>query len=185
MTELSQRLSLQSSGPSVESLSVWFLGFSNRATKSRKNRLMLQQLPDVAELLAALLGNGVGYREAIEWVGRRSSGLVQVELARLFEALEVGDSTAQALFEFEAHQSDPNLRELVLKLALAEQLGTAVAPQLVSLATSLRAQQAVEFRKLGSKKETTLLMPLIFLVLPVTVLFAIYPSAQFLQLGSI
>jgi tight adherence protein C len=89
------------------------------------------------------------------------------------------------LFEYEHQQKHPAFRELALKLALSDQLGTQVTSQLISLATALRGEGITEFRKLGAKKETYLLMPLVFLVLPITVLFALVPSVQFLQFSSI
>ncbi len=155
--------------------------FSNSGAK----RDLLQQLPDAVELLSSVLSSGVGYREGVMWVATRCSGQVQVELQQIIEAMNVGDSISQSLLQYESDQKDPSLRELALKLALADQLGTSVSNQLISLATALRAEYLVEFRKTGSTKETQLLMPLVFLVLPVTVLFALYPSVQFLRFGSI
>jgi tight adherence protein C len=40
-------------------------------------------------------------------------------------------------------------------------------------------------REIGAKNETRMMMPLVFLVLPITVLFAVYPSLQFLQFQAI
>jgi tight adherence protein C len=121
----------------------------------------------------------------LNWVTSRASGQIRIDFARLTDALNVGDSISNSLLEYEASQSNPALRELALKLALSDQLGTPITEQLISLATALRAEYLVEFRKGGARKETRLLLPLVFLVLPVTVLFAVYPSAQFLQFGSI
>jgi tight adherence protein C len=186
MNELSQRLRLHSgeranctNGPAL--WRSWFSSFNSAKTQ----RELLQELPDAIELIAAVLGSGVGHREAFIWVSARCSGQIKLELAQLVDTLGVGDSTSQSLLDYESTQKHPALRELALKLALSEQLGTSVTNQMVSLATALRGEAYSDFRKVGSKKETHLLMPLVFLVLPVTVLFALYPSVQFLQFGSI
>lgn len=186
MSELTTRLRLRSARQTTSFLlpASWqeaLAAISKNSTSSQ----ILQQLPDLIELLSCTLHGGAGYREALNWVTSRASGQMRIEFAQLTEALNIGDSVSHSLLDYEASQSNPALRELALKLALADQLGTPVTEQLISLATALRAEYLVEFRKVGSKKETRLLLPLVFLVLPVTVLFAVYPSAQFLQFGSI
>lgn len=186
MSELTSRLRLRTA---KQSRSWYFTKplqaalFAN--SKNSRADEVLQQLPDLIELLASALGSGVSYREALNWVIIRASGQMRTELAQLSDALSVGDSISNSLLNYESSQTNPALRELALKLALADQLGTPVIDQLISLATALRAEYLVEFRKLGSKKETRMLLPLVFLVLPVTVLFAVYPSTLFLQIGSI
>lgn len=186
MSELTTRLRLRSAShrPSQLFPPPWLVRFALLSNK-RTSIETLQQLPDLIDLLASALSSGVGYREALNWVTSRASGQIRIDFARLTDALNVGDSISNSLLEYEASQSNPALRELALKLALSDQLGTPITEQLISLATALRAEYLVEFRKGGARKETRLLLPLVFLVLPVTVLFAVYPSAQFLQFGSI
>ena len=186
MSELSIRLHFasakESAGHFVSKHLQAALRFGSSKTARRDS---LQQLPDLIDLMASVLSSGVGYREALEWVTARSSGQMRVQFAQLLAALKVGDSLSDSLLAYESSQSNPALRELALKLALAEQLGTGVTQQLVSLASSVRAEYLVDLRALGSKKETQLLLPLVFMVLPITVLFAFYPSAYLLQFGSI
>ncbi len=186
MSELTTRLGVFAAAQTQSRFlsKTWQAAISAIPKKSTPEEV-LQQLPDLIELLTSALGSGVSYREALSWVIGRASGQMRLELTHLAETLNVGDSVSNSLLEYEAYQSNPALRELALKLALADQLGSPVTEQLISLATALRAEYLVEFRKVGSKKETLLLLPLVFLVLPVTVLFAVYPSAMFLQFGSI
>jgi len=186
MNELSQRLRLQS-GEKVsdfKSFGQWLGSYSaHRAVVPQRE--LIQQLADAIELLAAVLSSGVDLRDAFSWVANRCTGQLKTEIAWLVDSIGVGDSITQSLFEYERKQKHPALRELALKLALSDQLGTQVTSQLISLATALRGEAITEFRKLGAKKETYLLMPLVFLVLPITVLFALVPSVQFLQFSSI
>jgi len=146
---------------------------------------VLAQLPDVIELLAACLRGGLPLTDAVEWVANRSSGIIAVQLEQILQARAAGDSSTTALLNFEAQQADPHLRELAIKLALSEQLGSPVAAQLVAMAESLRVSRLSQLREIGAKKETRMMMPLVFLVLPITVLFAVYPSLQFLQFQAV
>jgi tight adherence protein C len=58
-----------------------------------------------------------------------------------------------------------------------------MAEQFTQLAESARGQLRVAQLKNAGKNELKMLVPLVFLILPVTVLFAIFPSLQILQLG--
>jgi tight adherence protein C len=60
--------------------------------------------------------------------------------------------------------------------------GTPIAQQLDQLAqTAISNSQALLLRKAGSN-ETKMLIPTIFLILPITILFTIYPSLSLLNL---
>jgi tight adherence protein C len=56
---------------------------------------------------------------------------------------------------------------------------------LSSLAESARADQRNDLLKQVGRNETKMLIPLVFLILPVTVLFAVYPSLQLLNIDYI
>jgi tight adherence protein C len=56
---------------------------------------------------------------------------------------------------------------------------------LTSLAESTRAELRNAQLKQAGRNETRMLIPLVFLILPVTVLFAIYPSIQLISTGNI
>ena len=169
---LAKRLGLSSPGTS------WL---SARSLRRPSNKLLTQQLPDVIDLLCQCLSGGMGYRESFEYVAARSSSSVKLQLQQILDLLASGDSVAIAMLKFEGSAQHPALRELALKLALAEQLGSPVIPALKSLADSTRAAALLELRDQALRRETSMQFPLIFLVLPVTVLFALYPSSQFLQ----
>jgi len=182
MNELGQRLHLNYAPVQGNSNFLRLLKPRNRGTRTND---LLFQLPDVIEVLAACLRGGLPLMDSIEWVSKRSSGSVAKDFDELLLARAAGDSTTTALLNYESNQTDPHLRELAIKLALAEQLGSPVAGQLVALAQSLRVTRLSQLREIGARKETRMMIPLVSLVLPVTVLFAVYPSLQFLQFQSL
>lgn len=182
MNELGQRLKLTYAPVHSQSNFLRLLQLGNRRAG---NNDVLDQLPDVIEVLAACLRGGMPLIDSLEWVSKRSSGSIASEFSDLLVAKAAGDTTTTALLNYESHQTDPHLRELAMKLALAEQLGSPVAGQLVALAQSLRMTRLSRLREIGAKKETRMMIPLVSLVLPVTVLFAVYPSLQFLQFQSL
>jgi tight adherence protein C len=154
-------------------------------SKPNDEKVWAGTLADAIDLLAACLRSGLPLIEALDWVLKRSDGRIREEFTAMVRSVELGDSAITSLFDYERAQPDPHLRELAMKLALAEQLGTPVASQLSSLARALRASQIIQNRELAAKKEGRIMLPLVFLVLPVTVLFAVFPSIQFLQFQTI
>lgn len=177
------------SGPMAQRLGL-FLNrphFAQRTwfSKQTDEKVWAGTLADAIDLLAACLRSGLPLIEALDWVLKRSAGRIHEELTAMIRAAELGDSAISSLLDYERSQPDPHLRELAIKLALAEQLGTPVASQLSSLARALRVSQIIQNRELAAKKEGRIMLPLVFFVLPVTVLFAVFPSIQFLQFQAI
>jgi tight adherence protein C len=56
---------------------------------------------------------------------------------------------------------------------------------LSELSASARAEIRNMLLRQAGKNETRMLIPLVFLILPITVLFAIYPSLELLNFGFI
>jgi tight adherence protein C len=77
----------------------------------------------------------------------------------------------------------PGIREFANKLSIALTRGTPLAGALVALSETLRIKQANALLAKAGSNETKMLIPLVTLVLPTTVIFAIYPSVQFLGIG--
>ncbi len=144
-----------------------------------------QALADTIALLAACLSGGLSLSDSMIWVSKRASGFIATEFSSITHAMQNGESTSKALLEFESEQQNQHLKELAIKLALSEQLGAPVVAQLHSFCRALRSAQLSARRELAAKKESRIMLPLVFLVLPVTVLFAVFPSIQFLSFQSI
>ncbi len=155
---------------------------SIRMSKQKQSQVDAE-LPDLVELLAAAILSGFSLYSAIERISQRASGTVSENLALMLRRLELGSRFDQELSALCDRQPTPGIRELANKLSIALARGTPLASALVALSETLRIKQAnVVLAKAGSN-ETKMLIPLVTLVLPTTVIFAIYPSVQFLNVG--
>jgi tight adherence protein C len=63
--------------------------------------------------------------------------------------------------------------------------GTPLAKMLEDQASSARSEIRNQLLRQAGRNETRMLVPLVFLILPVIVLFAIYPSLKLLNFGFI
>jgi tight adherence protein C len=70
---------------------------------------------------------------------------------------------------------------LVEKLNMSLDRGAPVAEQTMQLAYSLRQEQGRALLRQAGSSETKMLIPTVFVILPVTVLFAVFPSVLVLQ----
>lgn len=153
----------------------------SRAVRRREER-MLAEFPTVAELLALSVGAGEGAVGALERVARTCQGELSVELRRTLADARAGASLVQALEGLAARTSLASLARFVDGVAVAVQRGTPLADVLRAQAQDVRDLGRRQLMETGGKKEIAMMIPVVFLVLPITVVFAVYPGFAVLSL---
>jgi tight adherence protein C len=103
----------------------------------------------------------------------------------LLASLELGGELDVELDRLAKRLPHRQIVEFTSKVAIALRRGTPLSQMLSSLAESARADQRNDLLKQVGRNETKMLIPLVFLILPVTVLFAVYPSLQLLNIDYI
>ncbi|HEX2810703.1 MAG TPA: type II secretion system F family protein [Kineosporiaceae bacterium] len=149
----------------------------------RREQLMLAEFPTVAELLALSVGAGEGAVGALERVSRTCRGELSVELRRTLADALAGASLVQALEGLAARTSLPSLARFVDGVAIAVERGTPLADVLRAQAQDVRELSRRRLIEAGGKKEIAMMVPVVFLVLPVTVLFAVFPGLAMLDVS--
>jgi tight adherence protein C len=137
----------------------------------------------LALLLSVAFDSGLGVLAALDRVIRNARGSTAAKFKRLLNALDLGSNIWEELAELRQSSKDPAVGELVLKLQVALQFGSPLADQLSKLAKSNRAVVAQQLQEQAAKNENLMLLPLVFLILPITVLFAVFPSIQYLHIN--
>jgi tight adherence protein C len=148
----------------------------------RREERMLAEFPTVAELLALSVGAGEGAVGALERVARTCHGELSIELRRTLADARAGASMLQALEGLAARSSLPALARFVDGVAIALERGSPLADVLRAQAQDVRELARRRLLETGGKKEIAMMVPVVFLVLPVTVLFAVYPGFAVLSL---
>lgn len=156
-------------------LQLWF-----KALARPKKTSLRFALPDVTGVIGLLLSAGLPVSVAISWLALRTNGEVGRLLRDLTANMELGADLLAELDEL-SHFGDPGLTELAEKLKLMVERGAGVSAQVFELAGSLRAALYRELLAKAGSNETKMLIPTVFLILPVTVLFALFPSLVVLQ----
>lgn len=148
----------------------------------RREQRMLTEFPMVAELLALSVGAGEGAVGALERVSRTCSGELSAELRRTLADARAGASLVQALERLAGRTGLPALARFVDGVAVAIERGTPLGDVLRAQAQDVREASRRRLIESGGRKEIGMMVPVVFLVLPITVLFAVYPGLAVLDL---
>ncbi|WP_350349560.1 type II secretion system F family protein [Agromyces sp. G08B096] len=157
----------------------WLL---QRAARRRLARISAE-LPTVLEFLTLSLTAGEGIFDAIRRVARAGSGELPAEFARVIAAVGTGVPVASALRELRDALAHPALSRALDQILGALERGAPLAGVLAAQAGDAREESKRTIIELAGRKEIAMLVPLIFLILPVTVAFALFPGYLVLQTG--
>lgn len=157
----------------------WLLG---RQVAQRESR-MLQEMPTIAELLALAVGAGEGATGALERVVRSTHGELSVELERTLADARAGAPLTTALDGLADRTGLPALARFAEGVAVAVERGTPLAEVLRAQAQDVREEVRRDLMETGGRKEVAMMVPVVFLILPVTVAFAVFPSLLVLRVG--
>lgn len=152
------------------------------AKVTARERQMLTEFPVVAEFLALAVAAGESPVAALDRVVRRCSGALSVELTRVLGAVRTGTSVSLAFEEMAARTGVPVVARFAQGIAVAMDRGTPLADVLHAQAADVREAGRRALIESAARRETVMLVPVVFLVLPVTVLFAFYPGVIGLRL---
>jgi tight adherence protein C len=153
-----------------------------RAASARVQR-MTKELPTVLEFLTLSLSAGESILDALRRIGRISRGELAAELATVSRDVSTGLPLADSLERLSDQLRMPPLTRATEQITGALERGTPLAEVLRAQAQDARESAKRELLELSGKKEVAMLVPLVFLILPITIAIAIFPGLFVLQLG--
>ena len=156
-----------------------------QAKSSKKISQALFELPEVLDLLIVSLRAGEGIYQSLQTVVPRASGELARELSKCLTAVNYGAALTDEIRKIPNALAHPQFAELANKIVMSLVRGTPLAKMLEDQASSARSEIRNQLLRQAGKNETRMLVPLVFLILPVIVLFAIYPSLKLLNFGFI
>lgn len=151
-------------------------------TAQQRSARIVAQLPAMADLLALAVAAGEGARAAVERVAATTQGALSDEMRLALGHARTGMPLSRALGAMAARIDAPPVQRFVDGVTTAIDLGTPLAPVLRAQAHDARAASREQLMEVGGKREIVMLVPVVFLILPVTILFAIYPGLLAIRL---
>jgi tight adherence protein C len=156
-----------------------------RSLNNSRIEKALFELPEIIDLLAVCLKAGDGIYQAFEKVVPRSTGALARELDKIMTAVQYGAAFSEEIKKLPNAIPHPQFQEFASKVSLAINRGSPLAQMLKDQGESARSEIRNLLIRQAGRNETRMLFPLVFLILPVTVLFAIYPSLKLLNFAII
>ncbi len=149
------------------------------AGRARTARLE-SELPTVLEFFAMSLAAGEGVHDAIRRIGR-GSGELSGEFRRVVAEVAVGVPLSGALARMGDELRMPSVTRCLAHVVGALDRGAPLADLLRAQAGDAREEARRRMLESAGKKEIAMLVPLVFLILPITILFAVFPGIMVLQ----
>ena len=149
--------------------------------RSRERRI-IAEFPTVAELLALAVAAGESPAAALDRVVRRSGGELSSDLARVLAAVRTGEPLSSAFDRMASASGLPLVSRFAQAIAVAVERGTPLADVLHAQAADVRDAGRRELIEVAARREVLMMVPVVFLVLPVTIMFAFWPGVVGLSL---
>jgi tight adherence protein C len=142
----------------------------------RREQQMLAEFPVVADLLALAVVAGESPADALRRVCALTRGELARELDSALAPARAGRPLVGALTELAERTTLEPFARFVQGIAVAVERGTPLAEVLRAQAGDVRELGKRALLEAGGRKEVQMLVPVVFLILPVTVLFALFPG---------
>jgi tight adherence protein C len=153
----------------------WDKGTVSRIQKRRSDSAEAE-FPSIVELFAVLVSAGESPSTAMLRVTERADGEMSRKFAGALIELKNGKSLSQSLEALGGQVSSPTIRRFCDTLILAIERGTSLSEVLNRQVEEVRAGQHALLLTAAGKAEISLMIPVVFLILPISVLFALWPS---------
>jgi tight adherence protein C len=140
------------------------------------------ELPGLLQMLTLMISSGIAPLRAIEIVSQRCESNLSAELGILIDQIKSGDSSSQALDDFAKRIDTLDSRRFSNAISMALERGSPLVPVLTSLVGDARNEEKMQLLRRAGKSEIALMIPVVFLLLPISVVFALYPSFTNMQM---
>lgn len=152
-----------------------------KATKARAAR-MSEQLPTVAELVAFAVAAGEGPLAALDRVAATVRGELAAEFGVAVRRVRGGAAFPAALRDMSDTVPSLEASRFADGIAVATERGTPMAEVLRAQAADARAGGRRRLLEQAGRKEVLMLVPVVFFILPIVVVIALFPGIHGLQL---
>ncbi|MDE0545651.1 type II secretion system F family protein [Microbacterium sp. C7(2022)] len=154
----------------------------SRAARMRAARIE-EELPTILEFLALCLSAGEGILDSLRRVSAMGTGDFTRELRATVLAVGTGSPLSTSLTEMSTNLDVPAVSRSVDHLVSAIDRGAPLAQVLHAQALDAREEAKRSLIERAGKNEIYMLIPLVLVILPLSVLFAVFPGIFMLRLG--
>jgi tight adherence protein C len=141
-----------------------------------REQTMIAEFPVVADLLALAVVAGEAPLGALTRVCALTRGELARDLSGALAKARAGAPITRALSELAEQTTVDPFARFLQGFVVAIERGTPLADVLRAQAADVREYGKRSLLEAGGRKEVAMLVPVVFLIMPITVLFALYPG---------
>lgn len=138
--------------------------------------------PAIVEVFTLSLSAGESPLSSMQHIAFRGSGALSREFAKVISSVMEGMPFAMALDSMGRRMTSVAVRRFVDSIVIAITRGAPLIDVLHSQAQESRDFQRNRILSAASKAELSMMIPVVFLILPISILFALWPSLSNLNL---
>jgi tight adherence protein C len=151
-------------------------GFALRKSRKRALESIEAEFPMIVELFAILIGGGMSPSTALSHISERGKGEFIHLLIPIIAQMKQGMNLAQALDILNKEVDSRIIRRFCDSLAISVERGTPLIEVVGRQVEEVRQAQRMQIAERASRAEIQLMIPVVFLILPISILFALWPS---------
>ena len=145
--------------------------------KVRQHRFLIEaEFPAIIEMLTLAIGAGETPLSAFARISDRSNSKLTQEFSKVVAKVRAGKPFHVALDEMARDLHSDSIRRFIDALVMAMMRGAPIVEVLHRHVAEARMNHRNLVMDKAGKAETTMMIPIVFLILPISVLFALWPS---------
>jgi tight adherence protein C len=155
----------------------------NLTTKVKKQRSLIEaEFPAIIEMLTLAISAGESPLTALKRIAENSHGNLSRRFRQVISKVHQGTSFHAALDLMGRDLNSPLVRRFIDSLVNAMVRGAPITEVLTRHAQEAREHQRNRILSAAGKAEISMMIPVVFLILPISILFALWPSLTNLNL---
>jgi len=155
-------------------------------TRTKLDQNMLnEELVSILQLASIMISAGESPVSSLKYIAERSEGVIPELIRGEFNKLETGGSLLRTLDFIAITSSSKQVKRLGNSIQVAIDRGSPILQVIQNQVNSIKREIHTQLLRKSGKSEIALLIPVVFLIMPVSILFAIWPSLYSLNFGAI
>lgn len=155
----------------------WLNQIIRKITRTEYNQQEInEELNSMLQMLSIMVSAGESPMSALKYVSRRSNGVLPSLISESLEKFEDGKTITQILDLLATTTRSPQVRRLTNSIQIAIIRGTPILDVFNNQILAINKLINLNLMKLSGRSEIALLIPVVFLILPISISFAVWPS---------
>jgi len=161
----------------ITSSAAYFLIDRNLTTQAKNKRLLVDsEFPAIAEMYSLAMAAGETPIAAMERISRTANGFLAIKFEAVIKLVKSGKPFHLALDDMGKEVDSLLIRRFIDALINATLRGAPLIDVLQRHAQEARENQRNRVLSAAAKAEISMMVPVVFLILPISILFALWPS---------